>query len=99
MPSPALHLLCVFILVSCLASPNYALTIQTSECEINGDPDVDGLGIRIGYYLQWLSLLLAALFSRSSMDIVRTNTNLITIAVLINTFRGARESDDLVVLE
>ena len=46
-----------------LSSSALAATIQTPECEIFGDPDVYGIGIRWSFYLQWAALVVFSIDS------------------------------------
>ncbi|RYN23742.1 hypothetical protein AA0114_g12823 [Alternaria tenuissima] len=36
--------------------------VQRTVCQVNGNPDLYGIGIRIGLYLQWVSTLLISIF-------------------------------------
>ncbi|KAH8647594.1 hypothetical protein BGZ60DRAFT_227661 [Tricladium varicosporioides] len=61
-----------------------------NPCHILGDIDVYGLGYRLSFYLQWLSMVLAPyLLPPESqlhfLAIFRTTTNALTIAVFANT--------------
>lgn len=69
-----------------------------SKCSIEGDPDVYGIGIRIGLYLQWAAVSVATIFNPSQTRISRTTSNILIISVFINTFRTVSE-DNLVALE
>ncbi|KAH0551611.1 hypothetical protein GP486_007172 [Trichoglossum hirsutum] len=86
----------VFI-VACLlffATPAIATTRfdkAPGSCKIIGDADVYGPGIRYGYYLQWAAIMLATWMAPEQAKNARIATNVITIAVFANTFRGARE--------
>lgn len=52
-------------------------------CEFSGDPDMYGLGIRIGSYLQWLSLLIAACYVPSELPGLRTSNAFFASATFI----------------
>lgn len=71
---------------------------DTASCTIAGDPDVYGIGIRIGLYLQWAAVLVATIFNPSQTRVARTTTNILSVSVFINTFRTLSENN-LVALE
>ena len=52
-------------------------------CELSGNSDMYGLGIRIGSYLQWLSLLIAAHYVPSELPGLRTSNAFFTSATFI----------------
>jgi uncharacterized membrane protein YidH (DUF202 family) len=63
-------MLSFLVAISLLLLPCYALTEYVSDntvvvvqsvtpCHLNGDPDLYGLGIRLGFYLTWAILILA----------------------------------------
>jgi hypothetical protein len=52
-------------------------------CEFSGNSDMYGLGIRIGSYLQWLSLLVAACYVPSELPGLRTSNAFLTSATFI----------------
>jgi hypothetical protein len=58
---------------------------EGDPCEITSNTYVYGIGIRLGYYLQWLPLTILY-FSRLTQDLVsiRAVFNTLGIAVLIN---------------
>lgn len=53
-----------------------------------GDPDIYGLGVRLGFYLQYLSALIALMVDPKSVHSARTGLNIFTLAILINQFRS-----------
>lgn len=69
-----------------------------ASCTIEGDPDVYGIGIRIGLYLQWAAILVATIFNPSQTRIGRTTCNILILSIFINTFRTLSEHN-LVALE
>ncbi|KAH0543557.1 hypothetical protein FGG08_002118 [Glutinoglossum americanum] len=64
---------------------------KPGSCKIFGDTDVYGIGIRLGYYLQWVAVLFATWIAPEQAKTARTAANIITVAVFANTFRGAQE--------
>jgi hypothetical protein len=60
-----------------------------SSCQILGDPDVYGIGIRLSFYLQWVSLVIFMATSPDNADVARIASNITISAVYINAFRGA----------
>ncbi|KAH6665976.1 hypothetical protein B0J14DRAFT_204911 [Halenospora varia] len=63
---------------------------STSICDIKGDVDVYGPGIRFSYYLQWFSVLLATHIAPTQIQYSRFASNIITVSVLVNTFFSFR---------
>ncbi|KAH8647603.1 hypothetical protein BGZ60DRAFT_521269 [Tricladium varicosporioides] len=63
---------------------------STSICFIKGDADVYGPGIRISYYLQWFSVLLATHIAPTQIQYSRYASNIVTISVLASTFFSFR---------
>ncbi|KAI9766751.1 MAG: hypothetical protein M1839_004782 [Geoglossum umbratile] len=81
----------ILTLLLSLSPSALAATIQTPKCEIFGDPDVYGVGIRWSFYLQWGALVIFLLACPRNADICRVATSITTIAVYANTFRNMRE--------
>src|SRR5579859_6772859 len=81
------------VAVTFLFTPGTALTIfdpnDPKSCKIIGDADIYGIGIRIGFYLQWASVLFAIWLVPEVTKNIRINTNIVTTALYINLFRGA----------
>jgi hypothetical protein len=63
-------------------------TVQDSDCNINGDPDVYGPGIRISFYLQWASMVIFQIVNPNEVEIARTSIAITALAVYINAFRN-----------
>jgi hypothetical protein len=74
-----------------LCTPAFAATVQSPTCEIRGDPDIYGIGIRCSFYLQWASLVIILLFCPKESSSLRTASTITTLAVYINTFRSMHE--------
>jgi hypothetical protein len=73
-----------------LCTPAFAITVQSPTCEIQGDPDIYGVGIRCSFYLQWASLVLILVFCPHEGAAHRTASTITTLAVYINAFRSSR---------
>ncbi|KAJ9419249.1 hypothetical protein FOXG_16337 [Fusarium oxysporum f. sp. lycopersici 4287] len=58
-------------------------TGEKSICPFAGNPDLYGIGIRIGFYLQWISTLLATLFAPWEEDILRILNLLVQLAMFL----------------
>ena len=56
------------------------------NCQIIGDSDVLGLGIRLNYYLQWAAIVFATWMASEQVEPARLTSNVVTIAVYVNTF-------------
>jgi len=56
-----------------------------ATCQINGNSDMYGLGIRIGYYLQWYSAILAAWIAPSEVPTLRVALIFFTSATFLAT--------------
>ncbi|KAF2457345.1 hypothetical protein BDY21DRAFT_345617 [Lineolata rhizophorae] len=80
-----------FTLLSFLITPALGSTIVSSgsECTIQGDPDVFGIGVRVSLYLQWGSSIIFLAFSPEQASIPRTTMAATTAALYINTFVAA----------
>lgn len=70
---------------------------MTSACSITGNPDLYGLGMRIGYYLQWYAILFASFACPKEVPILRhTNACFVSIvffAVLTQLVRSQSLDD------
>jgi hypothetical protein len=74
-----------------LCIPTFALTIQSPTCEIEGDPDIYGIGIRCSFYLQWASVVILLFFAPEKGNGSRTACSITTLAIYINTFRNMHQ--------
>ncbi|MCJ1369749.1 hypothetical protein MMC20_000961, partial [Loxospora ochrophaea] len=54
-----------------------------ADCSFDGDADMYGLGIRIGFYLQWYGSIAASWLARSEVRGMRIAYNLFTAATLL----------------
>jgi hypothetical protein len=79
------------ILVLALCTSTFAKTTQSPTCEIQGDPDIYGIGIRCSFYLQWASLIITLLFCPREAGSQRAASLITTLAVYINTFNNMRQ--------
>lgn len=80
------------LMLSAFLAPAAATTHFSDEpnsCQIIGNPDIYGIGIRLGFYLQTAAVLLAIWFAPRQTSIARAASNVISIAVLANTFRDS----------
>ena len=66
---------------------------KMASCVTDGNSDMYGLGIRIGFYLQWYSSILASWFAHSEVEGLRFTNNLFVastfLALIISTSNGA----------
>jgi hypothetical protein len=92
----------VGLIIQSLAVPATANTVFSPEpgsCQIIGDGDVYGPGIRLSYYLQWASGIISTLIDApDDINRSRTAANIITLAVFINCIRDSIE-DGLMSIE
>ncbi len=92
----------LLLLTAALSPTTHALTqfdpSDPKSCKIIGDPDIYGTGIRISFYLQWASLLLAIWLAPETTKNIRISTNIVSFALFINVFRSVH-SNSLVFLE
>jgi hypothetical protein len=56
---------------------------DTQNCEVQGNGDLYGLGIRVGFYAQWLSTLIVKLFIHQEIPTYRTVNLLLQLAVIV----------------
>jgi hypothetical protein len=81
----------LYSLVFLLIPPADAFTKYTNKpgsCQIEGDADVYGLGIRLGFYLQWAAVMLGTWIAQDQVEMARIASNIVTVAVCTNMFRG-----------
>jgi len=89
----------VFLTMAHLQTAAAETTFSSPEsCRLTGDDDVYGIGIRLSLYLQWFTLLIATWYSPDDARFTRTFTNIVTIAVLANTFKNT-ENSSVVLIE
>jgi hypothetical protein len=91
-------LLFLFISLSKLTNANTSFSSTSVGCVLNGDDDVYGIGIRMSLYLQWAALLIATWVAPDEARYARSIANIITIAVLANTFKNP-QGGSVIVLE
>lgn len=94
---------CQLCLTGCLLSflsftSAHTYFSQDCSCEIQGDSDVYGIGIRVGLYLQWLTRFVTTIFEPGRTTPARTASNILILAVFINTFHTV-SSESLVALD
>lgn len=53
------------------------------KCDVDGNGDFYGLGIRVGFYAQWLSTLIVKLFVHKEIPTYRTVNLLLQLAVIV----------------
>ena len=56
---------------------------MSMDCTIGGNPDLYGVGIRVGLYLQWISTLLSTIFVPGDEDILRVANLLVQSAIFV----------------
>lgn len=66
------------------------------SCVIKGDDEIYGTGIRISFYIQWAAAVLATWACPDQIKVARTGTNIVALAVMINTLKGGSEGGLLV---
>jgi hypothetical protein len=87
------------LLISAFFVPSTsAATTQTSDCQIIGDADVYGLGVRLSFYLQWVASLVQLFFCPEASATTRPAAVITILAVFINTLCRLR-SDSLVAVD
>ncbi|KAH7305412.1 hypothetical protein B0I35DRAFT_492721 [Stachybotrys elegans] len=62
-------------------------------CPFAGNADLYGIGIRIGFYLQWISTLLATIFMPWEEDVLRILNLLIQSAVFLGLVLLTKEHE------
>jgi hypothetical protein len=75
-----------------------AATTQTSDCQIIGDADIYGIGVRLSFYLQWVASLVQLFFCLEASATTRPAAVITVLAVFINTLYNLH-SDTLVAVE
>ncbi|KAL4998737.1 hypothetical protein BDV10DRAFT_184873 [Aspergillus recurvatus] len=96
MTHPSSRVLLIAAVVLSLSVPTHQMTqyIDGSSCDIMGDGDVYGIGVRLGYYFSWLSGLIAVVCDNpQAVRDTRRGVILISLAVFIiiirNTLNGS----------
>jgi hypothetical protein len=85
------HVVPTTLLFALLPTVANAATIQNQNCTIQGDSDVYGPGIRYGLYFQWAATVLFLFFCPERVNIARSSSAILTLAVYINFFRNVRD--------
>ncbi|PMD34393.1 hypothetical protein L207DRAFT_517551 [Hyaloscypha variabilis F] len=84
------------IAIFAFLQPALAYTYFSEEpgsCQIIGDADVYGIGIRLGFYLQYISVVLCIIFDRiEDLKAARQGFNAFSLAALINLYRNATKT-------
>ncbi|RGP72656.1 hypothetical protein FLONG3_6664 [Fusarium longipes] len=66
---------------------------ENRNCQVDGNGDLYGLGIRIGFYVQWLSTLIVKLFIHEEIPTYRTVNLLLQLAIIVClVFMSARRT-------
>jgi hypothetical protein len=60
---------------------------QPDKRHLIGDPDVYGIGVRLGFYLQYLALLISLWANPEAANSVRSGLSIFTLAVFTNVYR------------
>ncbi|KAJ4370593.1 hypothetical protein N0V83_005114 [Neocucurbitaria cava] len=93
------HLATIFLTFFALfARPAFAATTQTPDCQIIGDADVYGLGVRLSFYLQWVASIVQLFFCPGTSETTRSAAVITVLAVFINILRNLN-SETLVAVE
>jgi hypothetical protein len=75
---------------------------MASICSTPGNPDMYGLGIRIGFYLQWYSAILASSVAPSEINPLRFSNSLFIaatfLALIIQTARDTLDPIDIYIV-
>ena len=93
----------ILLLLALSAIPSVQANTQFSRepgsCDIEGDADVYGIGIRLSYYLQLLALIATVWIDPTMAKGIRVTTNILSIVLFVNTIRGANVDNSLMVVE
>jgi hypothetical protein len=85
----------LFLVITLLPGPGMANTFFSPDegsCQIIGDGDIYGIGIRCSYYLQWAGGIISVLADApDDINRSRTAANIITLAIFINCIRDIAE--------
>ncbi|KAI6081158.1 hypothetical protein F4821DRAFT_249884 [Hypoxylon rubiginosum] len=58
--------------------------METNTCAIHGHAEVYGLGIRLGFYLQWFSVILASWLAPAEVHLIRHMNAALLLATFIS---------------
>ncbi|KAF5707583.1 hypothetical protein FMUND_11017 [Fusarium mundagurra] len=91
------HVYAILGITSLFYGGAYSLTTfpkeDSTSCDITGDDDLYGIGIRLSLYLQWATVLIATWIAPNEAFYARTLGNIITIAVLANAIRSIASAE------
>jgi len=94
-----LGILAIFIFLSPGSAYMY-FSRDPGSCQIIGDSDLYGIGVRAGFYLQWASLLICRNFHLDeTAHSIMTSQIMMVIAIIINAVAGYRLPGALVTYE
>ena len=68
-----------------IGSPLFDRDASLDQCSFSGNPDIYGLGIRVGIYLQWFAYLLATKFLEERDVDIRDANTMFLLAIFIAT--------------
>lgn len=78
------------------------VAIMATLCSTPGNPDMYGLGIRIGFYLQWYSAILASSVAPSEINSLRFSNSLFIaatfVALIVQTARDTLDPIDIYIV-
>ena len=89
----ALSIFVALAFVPAIVSATATYSPDPHSCEIIGDSELYGIGIRIGSYLQWAAIFLAILLVPENAIGAFLASNVLTLAIVISFFNGAMRID------
>lgn len=87
-PLPPFAATCLILALASPAAAYSTFADGPGNCQIIGDPDVYGLGIRLNYYIQWVAVVFASWIAPDQVQTAQFTSSIVTISVYTNTFHG-----------
>ncbi|KAI5814753.1 hypothetical protein BZA77DRAFT_371591 [Pyronema omphalodes] len=72
---------------------------QPDKCHLIGDPDLYGIGVRLGFYFQYLALMIYLCIHHDAASSVRSGLSIFTLAVFTNMYRTINWEGSIVMPE
>ena len=69
----------------------HAISVQNPDCTVEGDSDIYGIGVRIGYYLQWASIVISFFTAPKYASTARVASIITTLAIYIVALRNMQQ--------
>ncbi|CCX05340.1 Similar to hypothetical protein AOL_s00215g429 [Arthrobotrys oligospora ATCC 24927]; acc. no. EGX43693 [Pyronema omphalodes CBS 100304] len=72
---------------------------EPDKCHLIGDPDVYDIGVRLGFYLQYLALMIHLWANPEAANSARSGLSIFTLEIFTNAYRTMSWEGSIVILE